>query len=182
MEKASGKTLIKITGIILIVLGAIFLLTGALSMLGSSMMGSVADDPTVQAALAQSGSTVSSDDLAKMAMISGTITLVLGIVCLAVGILGAAFSKRTDKAKLLMIISAILTAGFLANTIVNIVNNAGTVSVFMNLAQIIIAGLFFLGAKLNNDDAKAAQTEVLETEAVVIEEENIEIKNDETEE
>ena len=52
---ASGKTFIKVTAIILIILGAFSALTGALSMAGSSMMGSVANDPAVQDALAQAG-------------------------------------------------------------------------------------------------------------------------------
>lgn len=180
MEKASGKTLIKVTSIILIVLGALLLLTGTLTVLGSSMMGSVGDDPSVQAALAQSGAAISSDDLAKMAMIGGAITLGIGIAYLVVGILGAVFSKKINRAKLLMILGAVLTLVLLVNTIVSIVNGGATISVFLGLAQIIVAGLFFLGAKLNNDDAKSTNAMVVE-ETVMIQEEISESKNNETE-
>lgn len=95
--KASGKTFIKVTAIILIILGAFSALTGALSMAGSSMMGSVANDPAVQDALAQAGSSVSTDELARMAMISGGMLLGMGILYLAVGILGVVFAKVSCK-------------------------------------------------------------------------------------
>lgn len=122
--KASGKTFIKVTAIILIILGAFSALTGALSMAGSSMMGSVANDPAVQDALAQAGSSVSTDELARMAIVS---------------------------------------------TVINIINGASMSGVFMDLAFIVLAGLYFLGAKLNNDDAKAEMAAAQAIETVEVE-------------
>lgn len=168
---ASGKTFIKVTAIILIILGAFSALTGALSMAGSSMMGSVANDPAVQDALAQAGTSASAEELARMAMISGAMLLGMGILYLVVGILGVVFAKNTAKAKILMVLGGIVAVLAIISTIVNIINGASMSGVIMDLAFIVLSGLYFLGAKLNNDDAKAetaaAQTaEVVEAEVI----------------
>ena len=167
--KASGKTFIKVTAIILIILGAFSALTGALSMAGSSMMGSVANDPAVQDALAQAGSSVSTDELARMAMISGGMLLGMGILYLVVGILGVIFAKNTGKAKLLMVLGGIVAVLAIVSTVINIINGASMSGVFMDLAFIVLAGLYFLGAKLNNDDAKAEMAAAQAIETVDVE-------------
>lgn len=179
--KASGKTFIKVTAIILIILGAFSALTGALSMAGSSMMGSVANDPAVQDALAQAGSSVSTDELARMAMISGGMLLGMGILYLAVGILGVVFAKNTGKAKLLMVLGGIVAVLAIVSTVINIINGASMSGVFMDLAFIVLAGLYFLGAKLNNDDAKAEMAAAPAVETVEVVEAEI-VENDQDEE
>lgn len=152
-----------------IILGAFSALTGALSMAGSSMMGSVANDPAVQDALAQAGSSVSTDELARMAMISGGMLLGMGILYLVVGILGVIFAKNTGKAKLLMVLGGIVAVLAIVSTVINIINGASMSGVFMDLAFIVLAGLYFLGAKLNNDDAKAEMAAAQAIETVEVE-------------
>ena len=52
---------------------------------------------------------------------------------------------------------------------INIINGASMSGVFMDLAFIVLAGLYFLGAKLNNDDAKAEMAAAQAIETVEVE-------------
>lgn len=94
MQEAKGKTFLKVTGILLIIFGALGLISSLVSMAGASVLSALA---------AEFGA-----NLGGILMLSAIVSIVLGAVDLVAGILGVKNAQLPEKAQVCFIMGIIM--------------------------------------------------------------------------
>ncbi|MGI6070168.1 MAG: hypothetical protein ACOYBE_07035 [Blautia sp.] len=102
-KKASGKTLLQVVGIILIILGALSMISGV-SSIGLAKSISSGQMSEEMLAIMEAAGPVD----AGMYMTAGIITVVESLIYIVFGILGVMFCNRVEKGKLCFILGIIL--------------------------------------------------------------------------
>lgn len=140
-EKAPGKTLLQVTGIILIILGAISLITAvsSIGLANTINSGQMTDE---MMAIMEAAGPVD----AGMYMTAGVITLVEAVIYVVSGALGVKFCNRMNKGKLCFILGIVL----LVMTVLALGYSAikGTMTM-SNLISLILPLLFTWGGFRN---------------------------------
>lgn len=145
---APGKTLLKVSGIILVVFGAFFLITTAIGFFGYSAM----DNPEVIQALEQSGTPA----VDKGQMLFGLIIMLISaVIWLVPGIIGIKNCNNQSKAQICFILGAVMVVFELANAIYGTVT--GSFNVFSVILRLILPLLYTWGAMKNKQDSQQGE-------------------------
>jgi len=146
---APGRGLLKISGILLIILGSLQLLLGLLSIAGIFMPG------VIEAAAEQAGTT------AEMVIIGAVVLVILGAIYLVAGILGVKNCDKPEKVQVcfvvgvIMILIVIVSAGMDAM--------AGNLKWYNILIGLVFPVLYLLGA-IKNKEALVGVADVVDSD------------------
>lgn len=142
MKTASGKVLLKVVGIILIVFGAIGTILSILALIGG---GAAAAYLNIA--------------LGAVAIIAGIVSL-LGALCnLAAGILGVKFCAVVEKAKLLAIFAIVMAALQVIGFVLSLISGQWFVTAIIALViGLVLPALFLIGALKNKNAVVVEET------------------------
>ena len=141
--EAKGKSILKVSGILLIIFGAIGLISTIISLVGASAIGAMAGAMGVDTGAYNALITV-----------SGIIAIACGAVYLVAGILGVLNAAKPEKAKTCMILGVIMVALQVVSTIFSIIvsgfSGTAVISVIIGL---VLPVLFIVGANQNKQSS-----------------------------
>lgn len=146
----SGKGFLKVTGILLIIIGALSLLGGILTVFGAAVSSSMTSSPEYQQALEAYGVSISSEEMAslmKMTLIIGIKSIVLSLVNLIAGIMAVRGCGNVEKGKQLKTVGIIALVLNALNMLYSITN--GILNVIIPLVCVILGVLYIMGASRN---------------------------------
>lgn len=141
--KAPGKTLLQVSGIILVVFAAIFLVMAAFGLIGYNMM----DNPEMIQALEQTGAASVDKGVVLFGLV---IMFVSALVWLVPGIIGIKNCNRQDKAQICFILGVVMIVYELANAVYATV--AGSFNVISVILRLILPILYIWGAMRNKQN------------------------------
>ena len=141
--EAKGKSILKVSGILLIIFGAIGLISTIISLVGASAIGAMAGAMGVDTGAYNALITV-----------SGIIAIACGAVYLVAGILGVLNAAKPEKAKTCMILGVIMVALQVVSTIFSIIVSgfSGT-AVISLIIGLVLPVLFIVGANQNKQSS-----------------------------
>lgn len=158
--KAKGKTLLQVVGIILIIWGAITLISGIISVVTANKAatdgGQMLDLLNSTASAAGLNYTYTASGL----MISAIIAVVTGAVQLVAAIIGVVNCNKPEKAQICFIMGIVLIVVVLAESVYGAVS--GTFSILSTILGLILPVLYFIGANFNKQAAEQNQPYVAE--------------------
>lgn len=129
MTKVPGKMLIKISSIVLAILG----LVGLAGTLGVTLF---------------SGSM----NVANPGLLHTIEAYIFPILCIVAGVLGFFWCNNPSKGKLVMIVGVILVIAAIIFTVMGIMQQGFSVSMILfDVLDIVVAGIYTLGGKKNAD-------------------------------
>ena len=147
-EKAPGKTLLQVVGIILIVIGALSMISGvsSIGLANTISSGKLTDE---MMAIMEAAGPVD----AGMYMTAGVITVVQSLIYIVCGVLGVMFCNRAQKGKLCFILGIVL----IVMTVCALGYSAlqGTMGL-TSLLSLLLPLLFTWGGYRNMQDGNAA--------------------------
>lgn len=134
-----GKTILKVSGILLIIFGAIGLIGTIISLIGASAIGAMA-----------SAMGVDTGAYNVLITVSGIIAIACGAVYLVAGILGVANAAKPEKAKICMTFGIILIILEIISTIFEgIVSGFGGMTIPSLIIGLVLPILMIVGANKN---------------------------------
>lgn len=139
MEQAPGRTLLKVTGIIYIVLAAVNIFGAIMGMIGGGLIGSAGggEDVLMGASL----------------IVLALVVLVQGILGLVMGIMGVKHCNNPAKAGGCFVLGIIVLALGAFSLVSNIIGKADVTTIGSAIAGMVIPGLYTYGAYLNKKAA-----------------------------
>ncbi len=131
-EKLQGSSFVKVSGILMIIGGAIVAIIGALALAGTMAYAELAAFAGVLG----------------MLISASAVAIVGGAIQLVVGILGVKHSRNPEKADLLMKAGIVVAALSILSLVLNLMAG-GTFNIISVLTGLLIPGLFIYGAMQN---------------------------------
>jgi len=150
MVQARGKGFLKVTGILLIIFGALTVIIGLLAIAGSAMIGSGTVD------MSAAGVDAGAYDAGTI-MLMSVFTVVMGIINLVAGIIGVANANKLEKAQLCFIIGIVLIVLQLIDAVYSTI--VGELSIFGIVVGLILPILFVIGANKNKEQFAEMQSQ-----------------------
>lgn len=137
--EAKGKNILKVSGILLIIFGAIGLIMTIVSLVGASAIGAMAGAMGVDTGAYNA-----------LVTVSGVISIACGAVNLIAGILGVINAAKPEKAKTCMLLGIIMVVLQVVSTIFSIVVSGFNGTVFVGLiVGLVLPVLMIVGANQN---------------------------------
>ena len=133
--KTKGTAFLKVTGILMIIGGAISVITGIIAALGVAALVYISDG-TVSSALLYA---------------SVILMIVSAVAELVAGIIGVANCKKPDKAGSCIVLGIIVAVLSVAGTILNSVGG-GSFSAFSLILGLVLPVLYIIGAVFNKKE------------------------------
>ena len=140
-----GQNFLKVTGILMIIFGAIAIIVSIVALVGVAAVAALA---------AYSGAEVSTGLLYFASFIS----LLSAVAEFVAGILGVANCKKPEKAQTCLVFGIIVAALCVLGNILTVVGG-GSFSVFSLLLGLVIPVLYIIGAVFNKQSLAQAQLE-----------------------
>ena len=140
-----GKNFLKVTGILMIIFGAIALIVSIVAFAGVALLVSLAES---------AGTDISSGTL----YLACVVLLVSSIAEFVAGILGVVNCSKPEKAGTCLVCGIIVAVLAVLGELLTIIGG-GKFSVFNLFAGLVIPALYIAGAFLNKKDAAQATTQ-----------------------
>ena len=153
---AQGKTFLKVTGILMIIGGAISTIVALIAIFGSAVINEVGAELGEAEAeiVSELGSNVATA-IGSVLMTASIIWLVSAVLELVAGIIGCANANKPEKAVLCMVFGIIVAVIAIVSIVMSIINGAGIVDVIVSIiCSLVIPVLYIIGAIKNKESVK----------------------------